>query len=234
MWPMIKMVLLYGMLAGSCVPAFSQHKSGMQVSFYPMFANTPFVLEDGGGIFKVGLDTFQFDALKFYISNIQFMQNEKMVYKEENSCHLMDATDEHSFTFSLNTPANIRFNTIKFNVGIDSSTNVAGALGGDLDPTKGMYWTWQSGYINFKLEGSSKIFAATNRPFQFHIGGYKFPFDALQTVTLKLHQKGEVNILLDIKKVLESVDFKKHHQIMSPGRDAVKLSAIIAKCFRIK
>ena len=79
-----------------------------------------------------------------------------------------------------------RHDKIKFNLGIDSLTNVSGVMGGDLDPTKGMYWTWQSGYINFKMEGSSAVCPTRNHEFQFHIGGYQDPFYAMQTLELEV------------------------------------------------
>ena len=57
-------------------------------------------------------------------------------------------------------------------------------MGGDLDPTKGMYWAWQSGYINFKMEGSCSQCLATKNNFEFHLGGYQQPFYAMQTIEL--------------------------------------------------
>ncbi len=97
------------------------------------------------------------DALKFYISNIQFFKSGRVVFKENNSFHLIDAAQSYSETLSVADSEDIRFDEVRFSIGIDSATNTAGVLGGDLDPTKGMYWTWQSGYINFKLEGTSTI-----------------------------------------------------------------------------
>jgi len=38
---------------------------------------------------------------------------------------------------------------------VDSLANVSGAMSNDLDATKGMYWSWQSGFINLKIEGKS-------------------------------------------------------------------------------
>jgi hypothetical protein len=51
-------------------------------------------------------------------------------------------TDKHS-KLSFDLPTYLKYDQIQFQLGIDSLTNVSGAMGGDLDPTKGMYWTWQ-------------------------------------------------------------------------------------------
>ena len=59
---------------------------------------------------------------------------------------------------------------IYFQIGIDSLTNVSGDLDGDLDPALGMYWAWNSGYINMKLEGKSSSCKSVKKEFQFHIG----------------------------------------------------------------
>lgn len=118
-------------------------------------------------------------------------------------------------------------------MGIDSTTNVSGA-GGDLDPTKGMYWTWQSGYINFKLEGKSNLCKTRNNEFQFHIGGYLFPFSCVQTIQLDLKPTEEPVIIIDIKKLLAPIDLSKQNQIMNTGLDAVKFSVLISNSFRVK
>ena len=77
----------------------------------------------------------------------------------------------------LEIPEDTEFDAIQFNLGIDSLTNVSGALGGDLDPTKGMYWTWQNGYVNFKLQGTSDLCNNPKNEFEFHLGGYLKPFN---------------------------------------------------------
>jgi hypothetical protein len=124
----------------------------------------------------------------------------------------------------LQTPAAIAFDAIQFNVGIDSVTNVAGAMGGDLDPTNGMYWTWQSGYINIKLEGRSNKCVTRNNAFTFHLGGYQFPFNALQNVILPIQQREQINVVVDLQKFFTSFDLTTQNQIMSPGKSAIFLS----------
>jgi hypothetical protein len=44
---------------------------------------------------------------------------------------------------------------IRFLLGVDSARNVSGIQTGALDPARGMFWTWNSGYVMAKIEGSS-------------------------------------------------------------------------------
>ncbi len=95
-----------------------------------------------------------------------------------------------------------------------------------------MYWTWQSGYINFKLEGFSKVCNSKKNQFQFHIGGYQFPFNTLTTVNLKLN--GSETIFIEIDKLIESIDISKTTEIMSPNEKALSVSKKIASHFVVK
>jgi hypothetical protein len=96
-----------------------------------------------------------------------------------------------------------------------------------------MYWTWQSGYSNFKLEGVSDFCPARNNRFQFHLGGYQAPFNALQKVELKTLNTKRININVAIDKLLAQLNLKETYQIMSPSQKAVELSQIAANIFSI-
>lgn len=41
--------------------------------------------------------------------------------------------------------------------GVDSILHQKGVFEGSLDPVHGMYWAWQSGYINLKIQGITNI-----------------------------------------------------------------------------
>lgn len=202
------------------------------ISFIPVFGNSQ--IETNGIFYKITkADSVSFESLKFYISGIEFRNNEKIIWKEENSFHLMDISDKRSLLIILNKQVQSNFTNILFHLGIDSITNVSGAIGGDLDPTKGMYWTWQNGYINFKLEGKSNLCKTRNNEFEFHLGGYQFPDNSLQTVTLPCTSQENIIISFDLEKFLGQVDLSKENQIMSPGNDAVLLSKKAASAFSV-
>lgn len=174
------------------------------------------------------------EALKFYISKIQFLKKGKIVLVEANSYHLVDAASKNTLKILIDNNAKLDFDVLEFQLGIDSVTNVSGAMGGDLDPTKGMYWTWQSGYINFKLEGRSALCKTKNNAFQFHLGGYQRPNDALQKLTFPINNREAIFLRLDLKKLIQEIDLSKTNHIMSPSEEAVLISNKIAKAFSVK
>lgn len=212
---------------------FSQSKKTTVIIFNPVYGNSK--LDLNGTYYKLtNDDSLQIETLKFYISNIEFLNNGKVVWKEENSYHLIDASNDKTLRIPFNNIPVSTYNKISFDLGIDSLTNVSGALGGDLDPTKGMYWTWQNGYINFKQEGKSNLCRTRNNEFQFHLGGYQSPFSTLQTVSLEVKETDRINIELDLKKFIAVSYLSKQNQIMSPCSDAVYLSKRAANAFSIK
>ena len=215
-----------------CVAAFAQSINIISVSFAPVFENQD--LQTGNHWYKMDSgDSVQIYMLKFYVSDVELLNNDKSVWKEKNSFHLINSEDSNTANFVLNIPPKLACDKMKFHLGIDSTTNVSGAMGGVLDPTLGMYWTWQSGYINFKLEGNSNLCNTRNNEFQFHLGGYQSPFSSLQTLELNIENKN-ININVDVKKFLSAANIATVNQIMSPGSDAVKLSQIAATIFSIK
>lgn len=210
--------------------AFGQQNKPVNIIFEPVFGKE--AIETGKPFKLNGYETVEIETLKFYISNIELLQNQSVVYKEENSFHLIDI--EKNSAIDLNLSANIRINTIRFNLGIDSTTHAMGAMGGDLDPTKGMYWTWQSGYINCKLEGSLLLNNGDKKELQYHVGGYQAPFNTIQKVSLKIKSKEKIMVYLDVRQLMESIDMDTLHHLMSPNKDAVLIAALLAKCFYIK
>jgi len=176
-------------------------------------------------------DSVVITTLKYYISGIQLLWQGKTVFRESNSHHLIHIEESKSCTFPLHTPKNIHFDQIVFCVGIDSISNVSGALGGDLDPTLGMYWTWQSGYINFKLEGIHPKCPSRKNEFQFHIGGYQMPYYPLQEIKLSIPNKKQIDIYLQLEKLMANLDFKTQKSIMIPGKEAMDFSKRFTQMF---
>ncbi len=173
------------------------------------------------------------ENLKFYISNLVIILNDKIVFQDSLPARLIDIENKNSL--SINVKNGLKFDKIVFNLGIDSITNVSGAFGGDLDPTKGMFWTWQSGYINFKLEGKDPLCKSRHQKFQYHLGGYAAPYNSLQLISLNLDKKStRAEIRLPIDKFLKAVNPQNQSEIMSPSSRTVELSAILKQLFVVK
>ncbi|MCP4441094.1 MAG: hypothetical protein GY810_19390 [Aureispira sp.] len=201
-----------------------------QISFVPKLYNQPIIV--GHKYFlEQQKDSVQIDKLQFYIANIYFYLDATEVHEVAQKHFLIDIENTSSLELNCNLEEGINYNKIKFDLGIDSTTNVSGAMGGDLDPTNGMYWTWQSGYINFKLEGSSPLCPARKNEFQFHIGGYQAPYNPLQTIELAL-TKGNLSIDVNIEQLLDQVDLTQTYKIMSPNAEAVATSQLFLQLFQ--
>ncbi len=213
--------------------SFSQNKKQFQINFEPVFSDKKLELENKYYKLNNQADSIVFTNLKFYITNIKLLNNSKTIFKEKNSYHLVNLNDSNSLALQLNLPTNTKFTSIQFNLGVDSATNSKGVLGGDLDPTKGMYWAWHSGYINFKLEGKSNLCITRNNVFEFHLGGYKFPYNNIQTIVLKTINKNHNIIKVDIEKFISAIDISKTNMIMTPSKKANELSQIVSKIFSI-
>ncbi len=184
--------------------------------------------------YKLGsADSIQITALKFYISDVEFWNNDSLLNTEKKSYHLIDITNPESFFLQFDLPFINAYNQIKFKLGIDSAAHAAGAMSGALDPLNGMYWTWQSGYINSKIEGFY-IEQGVKKVFQFHLGGYQNPFNALQELTLKVQSKAILPIAFDLMPFFQLIDLKNRHHIMQPSSEAVLFSRNLKKCFTLK
>ncbi|HXC06207.1 MAG TPA: MbnP family protein, partial [Bacteroidia bacterium] len=116
-------------------------------------------------------DSLAIESFKFYLSSIQLLRDGKVVGQANSGYHLFDASDSSTAWIVFDSPETISFTGIRFLFGVDSLANVSGALDGDLDPGLGMYWAWNTGYINARLTGTSPACATLHHSFEFHLGG---------------------------------------------------------------
>ena len=205
----------------------------LTLAFQPMFHEKKLMLDDK--IYSYSKSKkISFETLKFYITNIKFFKKNEIVFSEQNSFHLMDSDNPNSMNIKLTLPISLNYDSIRFGLGVDSTANV-GAMIGDLDPTKGMYWTWKGGYINFKLEGYVDGIRSRNNEFQYHLGGYQFGENCYQEVNLPITNKksSTINVGLELYDFIQNLDLLKNSHIMSPGFEAVSLSSRLVKCFKI-
>ena len=211
----------------------AQNKSGLNIHFIHPIGNGKMLQLDTGFAFNQK-DSMVIHSLRYYISDIKLFQNNLEVYSE-NAYHLIDLSDASSLNIELKLTKGIQYDEISFNLGLDSATNTAGALGGALDPSKGMYWSWQSGYINLKLEGKSNVCPQFGHQFQYHLGGYLYPNLAIQNIRLKANRKSgtELNIALDLEQWLLQLPFSVQQHIMSPSKNAVQISIAAAEAFKV-
>ncbi len=225
--------LISALLLLHAVLLSAQVESEILVQLEPTFEQRTLSVERLQEDTNKGRGVVQIETLKFYLSQVELYDGDKLVYSEANSYHLIDVEDPESLQFTLRVPEFLSFSTLTFSIGLDSLTNVSGAFGGALDPTNGMYWTWQSGFINFKLEGTADHCPARHHRFQYHIGGYQAPYNTLQKVTLEVLDTDHIRLELAIDRLLETINPKKIYQIMSPNEAAVNFSKLLVSLFTI-
>ncbi len=221
----MKKCLVFLFLLANFVRIFAQQQLNFQINW----ENEPLILSKNY-FSNFNKDSLKIEKLQFYVSDICLLKKGKIVYKLLPKYKLIDLENPNSQQIKFKTKK--KFDAVQFNLGIDSLTNASGAKSGDLDPRLGMYWAWQSGYINLKMEGHSPICTSRNQFFQFHLGGFLNNFYAIQKIQFTVNQQN-MNVKLQIDKFFEQVNLSQQHEIMSPNQKAVVLSQIIANSFKI-
>lgn len=215
-----------------CFQVFSQSKNdSLAVNFHLEFDKFPLQLNKK--YISASKDTLSVETFKCYISNIEIHYKDQSTFVQKNSYHLLDAEKPNSFLIPITKKSDKQIAKITFNIGIDSLTSNSGAMSGDLDPTKGMYWAWQSGYINMKIEGKSSSCKTRKNEFQFHIGGYMQPYYAMKKVELE-PKNSITNIIIDVAEFFSEIKLSETNSIMIPGKKAMELADYSIKMFKIE
>ena len=231
---MIKKGIFVVLLLLFCFKSVSQHKTdSLDLNFKVKFNTVGLELNkeySTSNNDKVTLETF-----RCYISNIEIQYADKSIFIQKNGYHLLDLENPNSLLIPITKKNDKVINKVTFNIGIDSLTNNAGALTGDLDPTKGMYWAWQSGYVNMKIEGKSPSCKTRKNEFQFHIGGYLQPNYAMRKLEFVLPKNtNELNFIIDLNDFFSNIKLSKTNSIMIPGKPAMLLADYSIKMFHLE
>lgn len=147
-------------------------------------------------------EKLSFSTFNYFVSNFVLVKDDGTEYVvPKDSCYFLckhDDPDSREVVLK-NIPAG-DYTGLKFIIGVDSAKSVSpiAERTGVLDPAtgaSGMYWSWNSGYIFVKVEGTSPqapVEPSTNeRIFQYHtglFGGYDSPtLNNLKKVSLETH-----------------------------------------------
>ena len=91
-------------------------------------------------------EPFTVSAFKYYVHAIQLINTDSAEVFElpKDKYYLVDFSDSASTMIKAGVHP-YKYNRIAFTIGVDSARNVSGAQTDALDPTKGMFWTWNTG-----------------------------------------------------------------------------------------
>ncbi len=209
-------------------------ESNITIKIHFTFKGNPLVFRDSSYITPAG-DTVIIDMCKMYLTNFKLLHQHKEVYKENYSYHFINPLKHRDSIVLRNIKDN--FDELEFYIGVDSLTNTMGVLTGDLDPVFAMYWAWNSGYINAKIEGTSSKCNTPQNRFEYHIGGYLAPYQSVQKVSVPLTGKEIHNNVLDLNADLSTwftdIQLSAEPSITVPSAKAVKMAQHYASMFSI-
>ena len=188
-------------------------------------------------------DQFQITTFKYYISNIVLTKADGTTYKQPDSYYLIDQEQADSKLITLENVPSGEYTGLTFTVGVDSTRNVSGAQTGALDPTQGMFWSWNTGYIFMKLEGYSP--QSENGGIIFHIGGFKTPNNTIRTVSPNLNgskmlvaagKAPQVHVKVDVLEMFQTPQVIKFTDLSTTmgGPASVNIADNYRDMFRIE
>lgn len=130
------------------------------------FGSMPFGLSPAAFV-TMAQDTIKVSQFAYYVSNVVLTSvNGTLVPLAGYFLEEFLPGQPNTITIP-NVPAG-NYKTISYMIGVDSLANSTGSHTGDLDPSYGMYWTWNTGYVFVRLKGRHSV---ANSPFSFDIGG---------------------------------------------------------------
>ncbi len=197
--------------------------------------------------------TFKVITFNYYVSNLKLQRADGSEYTvpQDSSYFLIREEVLASQTVTLrNLPAG-EYVGVSFLLGVDSLRNTMdiSRRTGVLDPAtgaQGHYWTWNSGYIFMRLEGSSPESTGSANLIQYHVGGfggYTSKLDnnikkinlsfGTQKAQVRLDNKPQVKLKIDALKVISGshlVDFANLPNVMS-GANARNIAENTAQMF---
>jgi hypothetical protein len=156
----------------------------LSIKFRAVVDNQPLIF--GNAYTNVWGEEYTVSVFRFYVSNIKLINTSsgKAYDVNKDEYFLVNFADSNSTLLKLKAVP-FTYDRINFLLGVDSIRNVSGAQTGALDPLKGMFWTWNSGYIMAKLEGNSPFSTQVNNAFEYHVGGFSGPDNVLKQVPLQ-------------------------------------------------
>jgi hypothetical protein len=217
------------------VPTPAATTGSITFQFDPVVADSPLVFTTK--YYKnFNNDSFKVVTFRYYVSNIVLTKSDNSTYTVPNSYYKINHNVSGANKFTMSSIPIGNYKSIDFMIGVDSTHNVSGAQDGDLSISD-MYWSWTTGYIFAKFEGSSPKSTAPQQTLTYHIGGFKVPNSSIRDTTI-IFGSSTANIaegttpVVRIKSDLAkwfyggggTIDFALTNSVMSPGANAKKLA----------
>lgn len=184
-------------------------------------------------------------TINYWFTNVKFIKSDGSEYAEEESYRLIRGDQSNTMHFHVSDVPNGTYKGVKFMIGVDVPRNTSGAQTGALDPAINgdMFWSWNTGYIQFKLEGTSTVSTNADKSYKFHIGGVGQGIETPREVTLMFpsevtvgEKDGSIHLIADVDKFFgpsTPVSIANMSTMMHPNAMAAKIADNYAQMFRI-
>lgn len=232
-------------VTSSCLKETSIEEGGyrLDIRFRTVAGGSP--IRYGDTCYTPQGEAYQPTRFRIYLGQFTLADDTGSLASFPDTYHLLDAGDSASLTVRLHADAR-PFRRIVFQVGIDSIRNVSGAQTGALDPVHGMFWTWNTGYINIRLEGTSPSANTADGRFEYHIGGFRAGESTRRTVALDL-PSGQAHTLdasglsearIDIEldswfRSVHDLPIRGGARVTTPGPESVRHADNCARMFTL-
>ncbi|CAH0995829.1 hypothetical protein EMA8858_01957 [Emticicia aquatica] len=200
-------------------------KNSISIEFDNRIGDQKLVLGTTKATNVLGED-FTVTKLNYFVSNISLKNENGEVVNFLNDYFLIRQSDESSLVVTLKDVPAGNYTELSYVIGVDSLKSISDVSQrtGVLDPASygadNMYWSWNSGYIFFKMEGKSAAIPANNMmgmtQYEFHIGGFggrtattpnnlkTFKFSLASSATVRKDIAPEIHIINDVSKVFSA------------------------------
>lgn len=113
-------------------------------------------------------EKMEFSQFRFYVSNIKFKNTEGEWWVQPESYFIVNGSSKNLSKILIDSVPVGTYTEMEFTFGVDSLRNVSGAQTGALAITNDLFWSWSTGYIMMKAEGT----ANDSMDFSYHLGGF--------------------------------------------------------------
>ncbi|RBL92240.1 MbnP family protein [Chitinophaga flava] len=217
--------------------------SRLTLNFSHVMNGSPLVRSSSTYINPSG-ESFVISRFRYYLSNFSLVNDAGKTVILPPAYFLIDDATDSTKRISLDSIPQGNYTALRFMIGVDSARNNSGVQSGALAPENGMFWTWNSGYIMAQMEGYADAVASPTHQFQFHVGGFKGPYNVLKIVSLPvklginptMSVVPQLNIVADAAKWFtpDTVSFKQAAVIMAEGTNALRIANNYQQMFSIK
>jgi hypothetical protein len=190
----------------------------LNVQFEHFVGNDTLMLDSMNYKNELG-QTFTISKFKYYVGHFSLKNTDGKDFSSDEY-FLIDEEEPLSKQIELKNIPFGKYQCVSFLLGVDSTSNCSGAQRGALDPTKAMFWAWNTGYIFLKMEGHAPMSKSSGHFYEYHIGGFRKPNNCIRSITLNFKDIFEIskekNTTLHLKtdaaellKTPTAVDFAK-------------------------